>query len=587
MLSTLSSLTRKAILKTSKNTFTAQASCASTGGASNRPEGRWPSGRLHSWYNQPMRQLSPVSLLFLLFTLVACTRAAPIDTNYTPPALPAPLENPALPTGAPPAILTYLPPTRLPGSLAPTPTPNVPQILPTFTPAVHTQTLPATATPGPFTHIVQPGEYPGSIAAQYGITVEELLAANGFGYDVIIYPGDQILIPVTPTASPQTAANAQRITSDYFKILPDSELVYGPLSSLLNVQTYVNSQGGYLAYYTQDVDGVILSGAQIVERVARDYSVNPRVLLALLEYRAQWLTNPNPAPSTHDYPIGYIDNYWVGLYRQLAWSADKLNQGFYRWREGKLQAFTLADGTQIIAQPGINPGTAALQNLFAYLDDLNAWQLNTGPNGFFATYSRLFGYPFDWAIEPLLPANLTQPTLILPFASGEIWQFTGGPHGGWGSGSGWAALDFAPPGGPIGCSETDAWVRAVAPGRILRSADGSVLQELDQDGLEQTGWVILYLHIATRDRIAAGSLVQPGDKIGHPSCEGGFTIAAHLHIARRYNGVWIPADDPTLPFVMDGWIASGNGKEYDGWLTKNGQIVEAWDGVNPVNEISR
>lgn len=539
-----------------------------------------------------MRRLPFIPILFLCAALIACTRAAPIDANYTPPA---PLQNPALgevaglslPTGAPPAILAYLPPTRMPGSIAATPTPNVPQILPTFTPVQQPPAPVETPTPGPLTHVVQPGEYPGSIAAQYGITVDVLLAANNFGYDIIIYPGDSILIPVTPTPGLPSTTNAQIAIADYFKIIPDSELVYGPLSSLLDVQSYVNGQGGYLAYYTQDVDGETLAGAQIVEKVARNYSVNPRLLLALLEYRSQWVTNPNPAPSTFDYPIGYIDTYWVGLYRQLAWSADRLNQGFYRWREGKIEAFKLADGSQIIPQPGINPGTAGAQNLFASLNDFTAWNIDTGPNGLFATYSRMFGYPFDWAIEPFLPASLTQPTMTLPFTAGEVWQFTGGPHGGWGSGAGWAGLDFAPPGAPIGCSETDAWVRAIAPGKILRSEDGSVIQELDNDGLEQTGWVILYLHIATRDRIPAGTLVQAGDKIGHPSCEGGFTTAAHLHIARRYNGVWIPADDPLLPFVMDGWIPSGNGVEYDGWLAKNGRSVQAWDGVNPINEISR
>jgi murein DD-endopeptidase MepM/ murein hydrolase activator NlpD len=528
-------------------------------------------------------RLKTITILLLGFSIAACTRSAPIDTNYTPPA---PLQNLALPTGAPPAILTYLPPTRMPGVLAATPTPNVPQILPTFTAAAQAQVVFETPTPGPLTHIVQPGEYPGSIAAQYGLTVDELLSANNFGYDIVIYPGDAILIPVTPTPGAPRAANSPQFsTADYFKIIPDSELVNGPLSSLLDVGTFVSDRGGYLAYYTQNVDGEMLTGAQIVERVARDYSVNPRLLLALLEYRSQWVTNPNPAPSTIDTPIGYVDGYWVGLYRQLAWSADKLNQGFYRWREGKIQQWNLADGSQIIPQPGINPGTAGVQNLFSYFGDSATWGIDTGPQGLFATYSNLFGYPFDWAIEPLLPAGLAQPAMTLPFAAGETWQFTGGPHGGWGSGAGWAALDFAPPGDPIGCGDTDAWVRAIASGKILRSENGSVLQELDNDGLEQTGWVVLYLHIATRDRVPAGTIVKAGDKIGHPSCEGGFTIAAHLHIARRYNGVWIPADDPTLPFVMDGWISSGNGKEYDGWLTKNERSVEAWDGVNPVNEI--
>jgi hypothetical protein len=90
----------------------------------------------------------------------------------------------------------------------------------------------------------------------------------------------------------------------------------------------------------------------------------------------------------------------------------------------------------------------------------------------------------------------------------------------------------------------------MAPGLIVRSGNGIVVIDLDGDGYEQTGWAVLYLHIATKDRIALGSWVETGDMIGHPSCEGGVTTGTHVHIARRYNGEWIPADQ-TLPFVLD------------------------------------
>jgi hypothetical protein len=63
--------------------------------------------------------------------------------------------------------------------------------------------------------------------------------------------------------------------------------------------------------------------------------------------------------------------------------------------------------------------------------------------------------------------------------------------------------------------------------------------------------------------------------------------AAHLHLARRYNGLWVPAADPSVPFVMDDFVASGNDVEYDGWLTRNGKVIEAWDGKNTINEIQR
>jgi LysM repeat protein len=524
------------------------------------------------------------SYILIAILLASCTREAPVNVSFTTPA---PIANPNLPTTSP--IITYLPPTRIPGQPIASPTANV-ALLPTFTsaPTDPNQSSGATATPGPLTYVVQQGDYPGSIASQFGITVSELLTANNLGADSVIYPGDTLTIPVTATQQASIADSAPQLSSaDYFKIIPDSEEVYGPLSTLLDVNAFVQKQGGYLAFYTQDVDGETLTGAQIVVKVAHNYSVNPRLLLALLEYRAQWVSNANPAASTTYTPIGYVDDFHQGLYRQLTWTADILNQGFYRWKEGKISTWTLADGTEIVPQPGINPGTAAVQNVFAKLDTHDTWIIDTGPNGLFATYSSMFGYPFDMAVEPLLPSGLTQPKLTLPFHSGEIWQFTGGPHAGWDEGSAWAALDFAPPGDPIGCGPTDAFVTAIAPGLIVRASNGAVVEDLDNDGLEQTGWTILYMHMESRDRVQVGTRVQIGDRIGHPSCEGGLANASHLHIARRYNGVWIPAADPKLPFVMDGYVASGNDVEYDGWLKNNGKTIEAWDGRNTVNEIQR
>jgi hypothetical protein len=42
-----------------------------------------------------------------------------------------------------------------------------------------------------------------------------------------------------------------------------------------------------------------------------------------------------------------------------------------------------------------------------------------------------------------------------------------------------------------------------------------------------------------------------------------------------------------VPFVLDGWATVGLGAEYDGYLTKDGQKIEAWDGRNSINEIKR
>jgi murein DD-endopeptidase MepM/ murein hydrolase activator NlpD len=121
---------------------------------------------------------------------------------------------------------------------------------------------------------------------------------------------------------------------------------------------------------------------------------------------------------------------------------------------------------------------------------------------------------------------------------------------------------------------------------ILRTGDGQVIQDMDGDGYEQTGWVILYMHIDSQERIQPGTKVQAGDRIGHPSCEGGVSSGTHLHLARKYNGEWIPADQ-SIPFVLDGWVSSGAGKEYDGFLSRKGKQIEAYAGRSDDNGIRR
>jgi hypothetical protein len=93
--------------------------------------------------------------------------------------------------------------------------------------------------------------------------------------------------------------------------------------------------------------------------------------------------------------------------------------------------WVLADGSYVPVDPTINAGTAGVQNLMSLFFGYQDWLKAVSADGFIKTYTDLFGYPFDYAIEPLLPAGLQQPTLQLPFEPGTTWSFTGGPHGGW------------------------------------------------------------------------------------------------------------------------------------------------------------
>jgi len=370
-----------------------------------------------------------------------------------------------------------------------------------------------------------------------------------------------------------------------FKIIPDSELVDSPAAIGFNLQTFIQSRNGFLNSYSEVVDGLPMSAVDIIDHISREYSVNPRILLALIESQSHWISQERVEVST-DYPLGLVDTSRKGLYRQLSWAANILNRGYYLKRINALNQLTLLDGQVIQIAPSINPGTAAVQYFYSWLYNYHDWQLAVSALGVYSTFLTFFGDPAVLELSAFLPDNLTQPFLQLPFEKGEVWSFTSGPHSAWGDGAAWAALDFAPPGDHYGCNQSDAWIVASADGLVVRSENGMVVQDLDGDGYEQTGWTILYQHVATRDRVPYGTMLHAGERIGHPSCEGGPSSGTHLHIARRYNGEWIPADQ-SLPFNLDGWISQGKGKEYDGTLIRNGVIIEAIGYYSIKNQILR
>jgi hypothetical protein len=114
----------------------------------------------------------------------------------------------------------------------------------------------------------------------------------------------------------------------------------------------------------------------------------------------------------------------------------------------------------------------------------------------------------------------------------------------------------------------------MADGLVVRSGKGVVVLDLDGDGYEQTGWVLLYLHVSNDKRVPEGTWVGAGDLLGHPSCEGGVATGTHLHIARKYNGEWIAADGP-MPFVLSGWMAHAGTQAYLGSLTRGDETITA------------
>ncbi len=463
--------------------------------------------------------------------------------------------------------------------------------MPTSPPQINLNTGASNITVGG-QYIVQRGDTLSGIAAANGVSLQTLLALNPLANPDTIEVGQLILLPAAPSE-----------TSPNTNLLPDSKLVRGPGSNSFDVSRFIAEQSGYARMGFDLVNGQILSTSQIVQRVALEYSIDPRLLIAILEYKAEWLTRTELSEDAITYPLGIGASAFGfdrnGLYRQLTWGADQLNYAYYNWKMGNLSIIEFADGNRVTINPNLNAATVAVQYLMSRTADYYTWQRQVSENGLMATYQRYFGDPYANAVATLVPPELTQPELTLPFSRGQTWYYTGGPHGGWGSGSAWAAVDFAPPDDlstkTTSCYLSDYFVTAVADGVIARTDEGTVILDLDNDGDESTGWTILYLHIASQDRIAQGTQVRAGDRIGRPSCEGGFSNGTHLHIGRRYNGEWLPASCQNCPasyqpptFVMSNWSVTGIvGQEYQGYISTSSQqrVAEQGRGIAP-NEVS-
>lgn len=492
-----------------------------------------------------------------LFSILACSQGYISQADMAATA------------AAQPALPSQLPSQTASATTAPSQTPDfTPTAEISVTPTKRlTPTVDPLATPKPpILYYTQAGDTLASITGRFGvleseIKTNEILPAHG-----LIKPNQLLIIP-----------DRLGETTSATMIMPDSEVVYSPSAADFDVISFVESTNGFLKNYSQQMASGNKSGAEIVKLVALENSINPYLLLSILEFKSHWVYGQPTNMAEAEYPMGYVNYDYRGLYHQLSWTVQQLSIGYYGWRAGILSELMYKDGVWVRMDPRINAGTAAVQYLFAQWYDKYEWAgALYGDDGMPKLMEKMFGSYLERAqsVEPLYPPDLQQPSLELPFVPGRVWSFTGGPHSAWGPDGALAAIDFAPPAMESGCVESNEWVTAMAPGVIIRSENGLVMEDLDFDGIEQTGWDIMYLHIATKDRVEVGTRLETGDKIGHPSCEGGNATGTHTHVARKYNGEWILAGGP-MPFSLSGYVAQNGGEPYKGTLVNGNTSVIA------------
>ncbi|HMP43184.1 MAG TPA: peptidase M23, partial [Roseiflexaceae bacterium] len=105
-----------------------------------------------------------------------------------------------------------------------------------------------------------------------------------------------------PTATPAATATAVPVAARFFD---DQRITYAPGFSTQQIQTFLDAHAGRLKGYAYRVGDRQHTFAEVLGGQAAYYSVNPQIILALLELHGSLVTNPSPSSDQIGWAAGY------------------------------------------------------------------------------------------------------------------------------------------------------------------------------------------------------------------------------------------------------------------------------------------
>ena len=372
------------------------------------------------------------------------------------------------------------------------------------------------------------------------------------------------ILPTVPIGTPLPTA----LPTPVRRFLSMDELVYAADFDSQTIQQYVAAAGGDLAKTSLYVGGRRYAFGEALIGQTLYYSVSPKIILALIEYQADLVTQPNQPTERYTWAVGYSGDSgkYAGFGAQLRWAAREI---FYARRDLPTRpGLHFADG-DAEAPAYLSSAQYVLARLLAPTIradrlDVALWQFNE-------TYERLFG-----ALSVQIPGGST-PSVILHYPLKESFPVTsffdhGGPF-----------LMRNMPAGIVtywGHNETDmafaynghdGWDYAAAPpDPALAAAAGTVIfAGIADDNCETRAVIIdhghdlrtLYWHLS-QINVDVGQTIAQGEQIGVVG-ETGCAKGPHLHFGVQYRGVDI---DPY------GWCSNSP----DPWAAHPAGIKSIW-----------
>jgi LasA protease len=227
-------------------------------------------------------------------------------------------------------------------------------------------TLPPVNTAGPMLLLrARSGDTLEIVAKRAQVRTDQIIS------DVILPEPNSLLDPGTLLLIPDQLPSER--TSNGL-MLPDSEFVLSPAQLAFDTSLYVSEAGGYLSYYTEYLmSNGNTSGAKAVERVAFDNSLHPRLLLAIIELESRWVRGQPTNFAQDDYPLGYVNIQYKGLYRQMMWAAGELSVRLLWLARRRPDRNHLYRRLQHQLAPRLNAATAGLMYFFSKTRSRETW----------------------------------------------------------------------------------------------------------------------------------------------------------------------------------------------------------------------
>lgn len=345
-------------------------------------------------------------------------------------------------------------------------------------------------------------------------------------------------------------------------VLSDGQFVWGPNAAGFSTGDFLEDQGSAFAPFAGEVD-----------LWASYTSVNPRVLLPVLEIKEELLSSAR-ADLTDDQKRVLIERTALDLAKAFY---EHLHTVGARSSSPESKALMeTSEGGLIEVDQDLPSGTYAVAAALGQVLEVPALQSAMeaeNPAGFSATYGRLFpeSDPLDTSNDITPPASPPADLLQLPFPQGATWVFNG-PHS-WNGDSTppFSSMDFFLRGGS--CSAPPFYYStASAGGSSYRPSNYSCWLEIDHGG----GWDTSYYHL--RYTYDGGPIVR-NTAVGTIACEvcaGGYATGPHVHWSLKYNGAYVSLEGVQI----SGWtIHVGEEAYFSGSIERDGTSLDPYEAV--------